>query len=79
MTLQSPSAIGLSEVGGALSMLITSSSEPGMTALRVDPQADGGMIAADATGGVKMAPMPMTCWSAGPAMTTCAVAPGLTC
>jgi Ca2+-binding RTX toxin-like protein len=52
LTLQSPSAIGLSESGGVLSMLITSTTEPGLTALRVDPQGSGTVARAEATGGL---------------------------
>lgn len=54
LTLDNPSAISLSEAGGALNLLVSSETEPGLTALRFDSQTAGGMIS---TGGAMAGPV----------------------
>jgi len=54
LTLDNPSAIALSEAGGVLNLLVSSETEPGLTALRFDPQTEGGMIS---TGGAMAGPV----------------------
>ncbi|MTJ05089.1 MAG: hypothetical protein FH759_10415 [Sediminimonas qiaohouensis] len=52
MTLDNPSAIALTGANGALSVLVSSESEPGLTTLRYDLQTAGGVITVGGAGGL---------------------------